>query len=45
MVQKYNIPADEQLVNMIALGNYKEEMKVPMSKRFDLEKIYRNLDE
>lgn len=42
--KKYNIPADEQLVNLIAMGSYKDEMKVPMSKRLGFDKIYRNLD-
>lgn len=37
------IPGDEQVVVMIAIGNFKEETIVPVSKRFPLEKIYRKL--
>ena len=42
---KNSIPKDEQIVLMIGIGKYKEETKVPVSKRFDIDYIYRNLDE
>ncbi len=39
----HNIPEDEQIVMMLAIGNFKESAVVPESKRFSLDKIYRNL--
>ena len=39
-----NIPEDEQIVVMIAVGKYKEETKVPVSKRFPVDSIYKNLE-
>ena len=41
--KKHNIPEDEQIVMMLAVGNFKESTVVPESKRFSLNKIYRNL--
>jgi len=38
-----NIPEDEQIIAMIAVGKYKEVTKVPISKRFPVEDIYKNL--
>lgn len=38
-----NIPDDEQIILMMAIGKYKEETKVPVSKRFPIESIYREL--
>ena len=38
---KNGIPEDEQIVMLIGIGKYKEETKVPMSKRFSVDKIYR----
>lgn len=38
-----NIPEDEQIVLMFAIGKYKDETKVPVSKRFPLDSIYREL--
>ena len=37
------IPEDEQIVLMLAIGKYKEQTKVPVSKRFPVESIYREL--
>lgn len=37
------IPDDEQIVIMFAIGKYKSETKVPVSKRFSLSKIFRKL--
>ena len=42
---KNKILADEQIVMLIGVGKYKDKTKVPMSKRFDIDKIYRNLQE
>ena len=42
--QKNAIPEDEQVVVMIGVGKYKNSTKVPISKRFDINHIYRNLD-
>ena len=39
-----SIPDDEQIVVMFAIGKYKEQTKVPISKRFPLTKIFRTLD-
>lgn len=39
------IPADEQLVMLIGIGKYKEKSTVPLSKRFETDKIYRSFDE
>ncbi len=41
---KNGIPADEQLVIMIGIGGYKDKTKVPVSKRFAIDRIYCNLD-
>lgn len=38
------IPSDEQLVMLIGIGKYKDKCTVPLSKRFDIDKIYKNLD-
>lgn len=38
-----DIPEDEQIVVMFAIGKYKKETKVPISKRFPVQKIYREL--
>lgn len=38
------IPSDEQLIMLIGIGNYKDECTVPLSKRFDIDKIYKRLD-
>lgn len=38
-----NIPDDEQIILMMAIGKYKEETKVPVSKRFPIYSIYREL--
>lgn len=38
-----DIPDDEQIVLMFAIGKYKEETKVPVSKRFPVDSIYREL--
>ncbi len=42
--KKYKIPEDEQIVMLIGIGKYKETTKVPLSKRFDVEKVYKSLD-
>lgn len=42
--KKNQIPEDEQIVMLIGIGKYKETTKVPLSKRFDVDKIYRKLD-
>ena len=42
--EKNNIPKDEQIVVMIGVGKYKEKTMVPVSKRFDVNYIYKNLD-
>lgn len=42
--QKNNIPEDEQIVVMIGIGKYKKNTKVPVSRRLNLDYIYRNLD-
>ena len=42
--KKYGIPGDEQLVVMLGIGMPKEKTTVPVSKRFSIEKVYRNLD-
>ena len=39
-----HIPEDEQIVVMFAIGKYKESTKVPVSKRFLTEKMYKTLD-
>ena len=36
-----DIPLDEQLICLVAVGQLNEEMKVPVSKRFDVDKILR----
>ncbi len=41
--KKNNIPEDEQVVLMFAIGKYKEETKVPVSKRFPVDSIYTEL--
>lgn len=38
-----NIPQDEQLVVMLGVGNLKDEMTVPVSKRYDVDEIMRVL--
>lgn len=43
--EKHGIPADEQLVVMLGVGIPKEECSVPVSKRFSIGKIYRNLSQ
>lgn len=43
--EKNQIPRDEQLVMMIGIGKYKEKCTVPLSKRYAIDKIYRDLDE
>lgn len=42
--EKLSIPKDEHLCMFIALGKYKETTKVPVSKRFDVEKIYKAIN-
>lgn len=42
--QLYGIPEDEQIVVMLGIGMLCDEMKVPVSKRYPLEKIYRHLN-
>ncbi len=47
IVRTCNIPEDEQLVLMIAIGNMKPSYRVPVSKRFSVEEIttfYRDED-
>ncbi len=43
--KKYSISTDEQLVVMLGIGMPKNETTVPVSKRFSVNKIYRNLSE
>ena len=38
------IPEDEQIVLMLAIGKYKEETRVPVSKRFPVDRIYKVLE-
>lgn len=40
----YGIPEDEQLAVMLGIGMMKEKIKVPVSKRYPIDKIYLNLD-
>ncbi len=40
----YNISEDEQVVVMLGVGKIKEETTVPVSRRFDVCKIYRDLE-
>lgn len=42
--EKNNIPKDEQVVVMIGVGKYKDKTTVPVSKRLNIDYIYRNLD-
>lgn len=39
-----NIPADEQIVCMIGVGKMKDTVRVPISNRYPVEKIFRTLD-
>ena len=41
--RKYGIAEDEQTVVTLGIGMMKDEVKVPISKRYPTEKIYRNL--
>ena len=41
---RYNIGKDEQIVIMLGIGNMKDKVKVPVSYRWSLDKIYCNLD-
>lgn len=41
--KKYGIEEDEQTVVTLGIGMMKDEVKVPISKRYPIEKIYRNL--
>ena len=41
--KKYAIPEDEQIIMLLAIGKMKEKTKVPVSKRFSVDKIYRKL--
>lgn len=41
--EKYNIPDDEQIICMIGIGNMKESTMVPISRRYPLDKILREL--
>ena len=41
--EKNNVPKDEQIVVMFAIGKYKEMTKVPISKRFPVEKIFKEI--
>lgn len=43
--KKFGIPEDEQIVVMLGIGMMKDNIKVPISQRYPLEKIYRNLSE
>ena len=38
-----DIPLDEQLICLVAVGNLNDEMTVPLSKRFDVNTIFRTL--
>lgn len=38
------IAEDEQIVLMLAIGKYKEETRVPISKRFPVDRIYKVLE-
>lgn len=40
----YGIPEDEQLVVMLGIGMLKDKVKVPVSKRYPTEKIYKKLN-
>ena len=40
----YSIPRDEQTVVTLAIGMMKDQTTVPVSRRYSLGKIYRNLD-
>lgn len=42
--EKYGIQDDEQVVIMLAIGMVKEDIKVPLSRRLDIDTIYRNLN-
>lgn len=42
--KRNHIPDDEQIVVMLAIGTYKEETKVPVSKRFPVERVYSELN-
>ena len=41
--EKNDIPADEQIICLLVVGNMKEETVVPLSKRFDVHTILRRL--
>jgi len=41
---KYGISEDEQLVVMLGIGMMKEEIKVPISKRYPVDKVYKKLN-
>lgn len=43
--KKYGIPEDEQTVVTLGIGMMNDEVKVPISKRYPTEKIYKNLSE
>lgn len=43
--RKYGISEDEQTVVTLGIGMMKDDVKVPVSKRYPIEKIYRNLSE
>ena len=42
--ETYEIPEDEQLVVMLGVGMLKDKVKVPVSKRYPTEKIYKKLN-
>lgn len=44
IAEKLDVPMDERLVLMIAIGNLKDEYKVPVSKRFPCEHIVKFVD-
>ena len=41
--KKFDIPEDEQLVVMLGIGMMKDNIKVPLSKRYPVDKVYKNL--
>ena len=41
--QTYGISEDEQIVVMLGIGMLRDEMKVPVSKRYPIEKIFKEL--
>ena len=44
MTEELSIPDDEQLVCMMAIGYLKDEYKVPVSKRYNIEEIAKFID-